>query len=94
MSKVAKSALVIGASRGIGRQIAITLSKNYGVIVASKTIDSSPEFPGSVNSVVEEITKGGGVAFPVGCDCRKEADIEHAVQEAFKRFVSRCVFHY
>jgi len=83
-----KSAIVIGASRGIGRQIALTLARNnYGVIVSSKTTQTTPELPGSISTVVEEIKQQGGVAFPVPCDCRNEADIDNAVQEAYKRLV-------
>ncbi len=43
-----KSALIIGASRGIGRQMALTLSRNgYAVGVAAKSVDSSPDLPGN-----------------------------------------------
>lgn len=81
-----KAALVIGASRGIGRQIALTLSKNnYAVVVASKTEESSTQLPGSINSVAEEILAGGGVAHPVLCDCRNEDDVERVVNAAFER---------
>jgi short-subunit dehydrogenase len=49
-----KACLVIGASRGIGRQIALTLSANrYNVGVAAKTTESTERLPGSVNSVVQ-----------------------------------------
>lgn len=42
-----KSALVIGATRGIGRQIALTLAENgYGVCVAAKTVVSTEKNPG------------------------------------------------
>lgn len=81
-----KSVLVIGASRGIGRQIALTLSRNdFGVIVSSKTTQSTPGLPGSIHSVVEEITAEGGLAHAVPCDCRNEVEIDGAVQEAYKR---------
>ncbi|KAJ8302768.1 hypothetical protein KUTeg_019164 [Tegillarca granosa] len=61
-----KSSLVIGASRGIGRQIALTLSSNgYKVGVASKTVQSTEKLPGSIHSVVDEIVKSGGEAVPI-----------------------------
>ena len=81
-----KSALVIGASRGIGRQIAITLSQNnYGVVVASKTSESKVNLPGSINTVAEEIKSAGGTAYPSRCDCRDESDIGNVVKHAIEK---------
>lgn len=61
-----KSALVIGASRGIGRQIALTLSDHgYSVGVAARTVQHSVKTPGTVFSVVQEIEEAGGKALPI-----------------------------
>ena len=81
-----KSALVIGASRGIGRQIAITLAQNnYAVSVASKSVESTDKLPGSISTVAQEITSAGGVAVPVRCDCREEVDIQNAVKQTLAK---------
>ena len=81
-----KSALVIGASRGIGRQIAITLSQNnYGLVVASKTSELTVNLPGSINTVAEEIKSAGGTAYLFRCDCRDESDIENVVKHAIQK---------
>ena len=81
-----KSALVIGASRGIGRQISLTLAANgYQVGVASKTENSSALLPGSIHSVVEEIEKHGGKSIPLKCDARSEEDIKTAVTTCIKQ---------
>ena len=81
-----KSALVIGASRGIGRQIALTLSKNnYGVVLASKSVESSAKLPGSIYSVADEIKQADGVALPVRCDCRDETDIKNVVNTGIEQ---------
>jgi citronellol/citronellal dehydrogenase len=51
-----RSALVIGASRGIGRQIAITLANNsYRVAVAAKTTMETDQLPGTIHSVLKEL---------------------------------------
>ena len=59
-------ALVIGASRGMGKQVAVTLSKNgYAVGVAAKTTAPSEKTPGTIYDVCKEIEAGGGKALPI-----------------------------
>lgn len=82
-----KSVLIIGASRGIGRQIALTLGRHgYGVGVAAKTQESSKKSPGTVYSVSEEITGGGGSALPLVCNVRDIGDIDRAVDACIDHF--------
>ncbi|EUC34753.1 hypothetical protein COCCADRAFT_92756 [Bipolaris zeicola 26-R-13] len=83
-------ALVVGASRGIGRQIAIDLAKDgYAVIVAAKsTSDAStttpfppdPNSPAStISTVAREIREAGGEATPIPVDTRSYASIESLI---------------
>ncbi|KAL2041503.1 hypothetical protein N7G274_005885 [Stereocaulon virgatum] len=83
-------ALVVGASRGIGRQIAIDLAKNnYIVIVSAKTTSDptlctpfppDPNSPSStINTVALEITSTGGTATPIAVDTRSPASIQALV---------------
>ena len=82
-----KSALVIGASRGIGRQIALTLSRNgYKVGVAAKTIESTPKLPGSIYTVSKEIEELGGTALPIKCNVRNPEEIDTAVKTCIEKF--------
>jgi len=72
--------VVIGASRGIGRQIALTLAENgYVVVVSAKS--SSPSGPtkfppdpnssdSTIDTVVREITESGGKAYARQVDVR------------------------
>ncbi|XP_070574517.1 hydroxysteroid dehydrogenase-like protein 2 [Ptychodera flava] len=81
------SALVIGASRGIGRQIAITLARNgYQVGVAAKTTQDSRKLPGTIHSVSDEIQQNGGQAMPICCNVRREDDIKEAIQTCISNF--------
>ena len=57
-----KNALVTGASRGIGRQVAITLASAGASVVVTARERSSLE------SLVAELSAGEGVAVPVSCD--------------------------
>jgi NAD(P)-dependent dehydrogenase (short-subunit alcohol dehydrogenase family) len=91
---MAPVAVVIGASRGIGRQIAITLAKNgYTVIVSAKSSSpstassASPSFPPDPNSsdstidtVVREITSSGGKAHAYQVNVRSPSSITTLIQ--------------
>ena len=82
-----KSALVIGASRGIGRQIALTLSEHgYSVGVAAKSTENTEKLPGTIYSVSEEIVKAGGHAIPLKCNVRNIEDIEKATKICLDKF--------
>ncbi|KAH1297511.1 hypothetical protein KXW98_002942 [Aspergillus fumigatus] len=88
-------ALVVGASRGIGRQIAIDLAKNgYKVVVAAKTTSNAyatvpfPPDPNSsqstINTVEREIKESGGEAFALPVDVRDVKQVENLVHEAVR----------
>src|SRR5215813_7164620 len=76
-----KSALVTGASRGIGAAIAKRLAKE-GAEVAI-TYSSSPE---RAQQIVEEITKAGGKAVAIKADAVDQGAVRAAVQQAAKEF--------
>ncbi|XP_041375595.1 hydroxysteroid dehydrogenase-like protein 2 [Gigantopelta aegis] len=82
-----KAAVVFGASRGIGRQIALTLSENgYSVGVAAKTTQTSDKLPGSVHSVAKEIEGRGGTGLPIKCNVRSAEEIRSAISGCVARF--------
>ncbi|KAJ5780809.1 Short-chain dehydrogenase/reductase SDR [Penicillium paradoxum] len=97
MTSSQQVALIIGASRGIGRQIAIDLAKNgYAVMLAAKTTSDAskvtpfPPDPNSslstINTVGREIEEAGGKAATVAVDVRNAAEIQHAVDETVRVF--------
>jgi glucose 1-dehydrogenase len=75
-----KTALVTGAGRGIGRAIAIALSK-AGACVAVN--DISPEM---CATVVDEIHSSGGRALAVCCDVAELAAVERVVAQVAAEF--------
>ncbi|KAJ8065621.1 hypothetical protein OCU04_006296 [Sclerotinia nivalis] len=90
-------ALVIGASRGIGRQIAIDLAKNgYAVIVSAKsTSDASATHPfppdpnssaSTISTVCREIVESGGTATAIPCDVRNHTDISSLISQAISTY--------
>ncbi|KAJ5407943.1 hypothetical protein N7509_001826 [Penicillium cosmopolitanum] len=90
-------ALIMGASRGIGRQVAIDLSKNgYAIMLAAKTTSDAskttpfPPDPNSssstINTVEREIREAGGQAGSIAVDVRDAAQIQNAIDETVRRF--------
>ncbi|MDP6040353.1 MAG: SDR family NAD(P)-dependent oxidoreductase [Candidatus Latescibacteria bacterium] len=80
-----KVALVTGASRGIGKGIAMVLGEaGATVYITARTLtkNSSPKrYTGSLNQTVREIKAVGGKAIPIKCD----HSIDEDVKKVFKR---------
>jgi citronellol/citronellal dehydrogenase len=82
-----KVALVTGASRGIGRAVALGLARaGCAVVVASRSEISKDKLPGTIHEVVREVEAAGGRALAVPCDVRDEAQIEVVAARALERF--------
>ena len=81
MSLEQKVALVAGASRGIGADIARHLAAaGAKVAVAARTeVQKDPRLPGTIHSVTADITGAGGTAIPVVVNLRDPESITAAV---------------
>ena len=67
MSSLAgRVAIITGASRGIGRALALGLAQNgCHIVIAAKSTESTEKLPGSIYTVAKEIEALGGQALPV-----------------------------
>ncbi|WP_137789693.1 3-oxoacyl-[acyl-carrier-protein] reductase [Bacillus sp. E(2018)] len=78
-----KSVLVTGASRGIGRAIALYFAKN-GAKVAVNYSGSEEK----ANEVVNEIKENGGTAFAIKADISSSEDVTNMVKTVVDEFGS------
>jgi citronellol/citronellal dehydrogenase len=82
-----KTFFITGASRGIGKAIALRLAKEgANIIIAAKSITEDERLGGTIYTAAEEIQQAGGKALAVQCDIRDEEQILHAVQQGISIF--------
>ncbi len=87
MSLRGKTLFITGASRGIGRAIALRAARDgASVAVVGKTDEPHPKLPGTVHTVVREIEEAGGAGLACVADIRFEDQVERAVGRAVERF--------
>jgi len=90
MKLAGKVAIVTGASRGIGKAIAIELARaGAQVAVLARTVDEKQRkdhLPGTIYTTVEEIERLGGTAIPIRCDVSREKDVSEAVAQVNSKY--------
>jgi len=82
-----KTLFITGASRGIGKAIALRAAADgANVVIAAKTVDPHPKLPGTIHTAAEEVMASGGRALPVQVDVRHEEQIVSAAEKAAESF--------
>jgi citronellol/citronellal dehydrogenase len=82
-----KTLFITGASRGIGKAIALRAARDgANIIVAAKTTVPHPKLPGTIYTAAQDIEEAGGRARAIAADVRDEGEIERAVQQAVEAF--------
>merc|ERR1712241_1464106 len=82
-----KTIFITGASRGIGKAIALKAARDgANIVVAAKTAEPHPKLPGTIFTAAKEIEDLGGKALPVVVDVRSESAIQESVEQTVKHF--------
>jgi citronellol/citronellal dehydrogenase len=80
-------AVVTGASRGIGKSIALRLAQEgCDVVIAAKTVDPNPKLPGTIGETAAEIEAFGRRALAVACDVREDSQVQDMAKRTLDTF--------
>ena len=84
-----RTLFITGASRGIGREIALRAARDgANVAIAAKTTEPHPKLAGTIHTVAAEVEAAGGKALAIQLDVRDELAISAAIDQAVRVFGS------
>lgn len=87
MRLAGKTAIITGASRGIGREIALRFAREgASVVLSAKTVHPNPRLPGTLGEVQREVEALGAKCLVCPCDVRDENRIVEVVNETTSAF--------
>ena len=82
-----KTVFITGASRGIGKAMALRLAKQgANIVIAAKSTEENPKLGGTIYSAAAEIEATGSKALAIQVDIRYEDQIAAAVQQTVDTF--------
>lgn len=82
-----KTIFITGASRGIGRAIALKCAADgANIVIAAKSAEVNPKLPGTIFTVAKEVEAAGGQALALQLDVRDTDQIQDSVQKAAAHF--------
>ena len=86
-SLASKTLFITGASRGIGKAIALRAAADgANIVIAAKTDRKHPRLPGTIHSAAADIEAAGGKALAIKLDIRDEEAVAAAMAQAAEHF--------
>lgn len=87
MSLQGKTLFITGASRGIGREIALRAAADgANIVIAAKSAEPHPKLSGTIHTVAAEVEAAGGQALALQLDVRDEVAVKAAMDQAASHF--------
>ncbi len=82
-----KTIIITGASRGIGREVALACAaEGANIVIAAKSDQPHPKLEGTIHSVLKEVEETGGQGLAVKVDVRSEEDIDKLIKLTVEKF--------
>lgn len=82
-----KTVFITGASRGIGKAIALRIAREgANVVIAAKSAEPHPKLPGTIYDTADEIVSCGGRALACQVDIRDEERVAAVMTQAAQHF--------
>jgi citronellol/citronellal dehydrogenase len=82
-----KTVFITGASRGIGREIALRCARDgANIVITAKSAKPHARLAGTIYSVADEVSAAGGQPLPIQLDVRDDNAVQEAVRRAAAAF--------
>lgn len=82
-----KVAFITGTTRGVGKEIALTLaSEGCNIVSTGKTDEPHDVLPGTIYETAEEVEERGSLALPIKLDVTDESSVVDAIEETVDEF--------
>ena len=82
-----KTVFITGASRGIGREIALRCARDGAhVVITGKTAAPDAKLPGTIHSVAAEVEQAGGKVLAIQLDVRNKQALQAAIDQSAQHY--------
>ena len=82
-----KTIFITGASRGIGKAMALKLAaEGAQIVIGAKSVEEDPRLGGTIFSAAQEVEAAGGKGLAIQLDIRYEDQIQAAMEKAANHF--------
>jgi citronellol/citronellal dehydrogenase len=82
-----RTIVITGASRGIGREIALKFAaQGANIVIAAKSSEAHAKLPGTIHSVAKEVEAAGGKSLAFQVDVRDDAKVAEMMHKAADTF--------